>query len=81
MPPSTKKLVVRPAEAGELLDCSQSYLYELIRAGELESFEAGTARKITTASIEAYIRRRLAANRRKIRTPPIPQKRAGVSPA
>jgi excisionase family DNA binding protein len=68
----SKKLVVRPAEAGELLDCSQSYLYELIRKGELESFEDGAARKITVASIERYIARRLAASRRKIRTPPAP---------
>lgn len=34
--------------------------YELINSGELESFTIGRARRITTASIEALIDRRLA---------------------
>jgi hypothetical protein len=42
-------------------DCSNTYGYELLNAGELESFLDGKARKITVASIQAYIARKLAA--------------------
>jgi len=70
--PALPKLVVRPAEAGQILDCSQSYLYVLLRRGELESYEDGGARKITIKSIEDYVARRIAASRRKIRRPPAP---------
>jgi len=81
MLPSSKKLCVRPREAGEILDCSQSYLYELLRTGELESFTAGGARKITIASIEAYIARRLAASKKKARTPPPAPRKARLEHA
>ena len=37
--------------------------YELINAGELESFKDGKSRKITVNSIEAYIERHLGAAR------------------
>jgi hypothetical protein len=71
MPPP-KKLVVGPAGAAELLDLSEWSIFKLIREGELETFELGGSRKITIASVEALIRRRLAARRRKIRNPPAP---------
>jgi excisionase family DNA binding protein len=78
MPPS-KKLVVGPRGAAELLDLSQWSVYKLINSGELESFALGSSRRITVESIEAYIARRLDQPKRKIRTPPIRQKRAEVS--
>jgi excisionase family DNA binding protein len=53
-------LAVRPKEAWRLLSCSNSYGYELLAAGELDSFADGSARKITVSSIKAYIARRLA---------------------
>jgi len=53
-------LAVRPREAWRLLSCSNSYGYELLAAGELDSFSDGAARKITVASIKSYIERRLA---------------------
>jgi hypothetical protein len=60
MPP----LLVRPREARRLLgDCGQKQIYELLNAGELESFREGRARKIVTASIDAYIQRRLAGTK------------------
>lgn len=54
-----KPLVVRPNKAMQLLDCSRVYLYELINAGELESYRDGAARKITMRSIHARIERKL----------------------
>jgi hypothetical protein len=43
-----------------MLGCSNSYGYELLARGELDSFTDGSARKILVASIKAYIARRLA---------------------
>lgn len=34
--------------------------YELINAGEVETFYIGRARRITTASIKAYVARQIA---------------------
>jgi hypothetical protein len=52
-------LVVRPNTAMRLLDCGRAYLYELINAGELESYLDGAARKITVRSIHARIERKV----------------------
>lgn len=53
------QLVVRPKSARRMLNCGQTRLYELIAAGELDSFLDGRSRKITVESIHRYIRRRL----------------------
>ena len=59
-----------------LLDCSNDQLYDLIKAGELDSYVEATRRKITTASIERLIAKRLAATagefQRCSKAPPIP---------
>jgi hypothetical protein len=55
-------LVVRPAEAWRMLGCGPTYGYELLAAGELDSFTDGGARKITVASIKAYIAKKLATS-------------------
>ena len=55
------RLVVSPRRAQGLLDCGHSHLYELLAAGELESFLSGRSRKITVASILAYIARKISA--------------------
>jgi hypothetical protein len=44
-----------------MLDCSSTHGYVLLNAGELQSFLSGRSRKITVASIRAYIARKLAA--------------------
>jgi bifunctional DNA-binding transcriptional regulator/antitoxin component of YhaV-PrlF toxin-antitoxin module len=65
------QLVVRPKGARRMLNCGQTRLYELIAAGELDSFLDGRSRKITVESIHRYIRRRLeqtASGRGKDRT-------------
>jgi hypothetical protein len=53
-------LVVKPRVAWRMLSCSNTRGYELLAAGELDSFRDGRARKITVASIHRYIARRLA---------------------
>jgi hypothetical protein len=59
-PSDPEPLVVRPATAWAMLECGHSHLYDLIATGELDSFLDGAARKITVASIKAYIARQLA---------------------
>ena len=56
-------LVVSPDRAKTMLDCGTTRLYELIAAGELESFRDGKSRKITVASIKARVARMVAASR------------------
>jgi len=71
-----KPLVVSVGKAKVLLDCSHDQIYDLLRAGELASYLERNRRKITMASIEALIAKRLAANgsefRRCSQRPPIP---------
>jgi hypothetical protein len=43
-----------------MLGCGRTQLYEMIEAGELDSYLDGAARKITTASIHRRIERKLA---------------------
>jgi len=59
--PSIDRLVVRPKRAFQMLDCGNTHGYELVKAGELESFLDGRSRKITVESIHRYIGRKLAA--------------------
>jgi hypothetical protein len=52
-------LVVKPKVAWKMLACSNTRGYELLNAGELDSFLDGRSRKITVESIRRYITRRL----------------------
>jgi hypothetical protein len=54
-------LTVKPSKACVMLDCGLTRLYELMNSGELVSFLDGRSRKITVASIESYIAKRLEA--------------------
>jgi hypothetical protein len=56
-------LVVKPRIAWRMLGCSNTRGYELLKAGELDSFRDGRSRKILVKSIHAFIDRRLAAAR------------------
>jgi hypothetical protein len=77
--PPLLPLIVSMKEAGHLLSCGHDQIYDLLRAGELESFMEGQRRKITMRSIQALIAKRLAATggefQRSIRIPPPPKKR------
>jgi hypothetical protein len=57
-------LLVSPATARAMLECGQTRLYQLLAAGELDSFLDGRSRKILVASIHAYVRRKLEASRK-----------------
>jgi excisionase family DNA binding protein len=57
-------LVVKPKVAWKMLSCSNTHGYELLEAGELESYKDGRSRKITIASIKAHIARRLVGGGR-----------------
>ena len=54
-------LAVPPKDAWRLLGVSNSTGYELLAAGELNSFRLGRARRITVESVRQLIARRLAA--------------------
>jgi hypothetical protein len=64
-PHNITPLVVRPRTAWKMLGCGNTRGYELLAAGELDSFSDGRSRKITVASIHRYIERRLEAERRR----------------
>jgi hypothetical protein len=57
------RLIVSPRRARHLLDMGNTRLYELLAAGELDSFLDGRSRKITIESIHRYISRQLTASR------------------
>jgi excisionase family DNA binding protein len=53
-------LMVSPRQACRLLSIGNTRLYELIAAGEIESYRDGRSRRITLASIRTRIARLLA---------------------
>ncbi len=60
-PVDVEPLVVKPRAAWKLLGCGNTRGYELLAAGELQSYKDGRSRKITVASIKAFVARQLAA--------------------
>ena len=59
-PPLAPPLAVSTKEASRLLSLSMSRLYELLRNGELQSYEDGGNRRVVMTSIQEYVERRLA---------------------
>jgi hypothetical protein len=62
---NAERLVVSPRHARQLLDTGNTRLYELLAAGELDSFLEGRSRKITVESIQRFIDRRVADEKRR----------------
>jgi hypothetical protein len=58
-PADDSPLVVKPKGARRMFNCGNTRLYELLAAGELDSFLDGRSRKITVDSIRRYIARQL----------------------
>lgn len=52
------KLAVTPEEAADMLSIGRTQVYELIRAGELDSVVFGRARRIPVDALEDLLRRR-----------------------
>jgi len=59
-------LIVSPKTAWKMLQCSNSYGYELLARGELESIKNGRSRRITVESIHRLINRRLDASKAEV---------------
>ncbi|HEY8743812.1 MAG TPA: helix-turn-helix domain-containing protein [Chloroflexota bacterium] len=55
------KIAVRPTEAAKLLGISRSFLYELLKAGEIESIRLGAARLIPVQSLYQFVARQPSA--------------------
>jgi hypothetical protein len=65
-------LVIRPKVAFKLLGIGNTHGYELVNAGELQSYLEGRARLITVTSVFGLIARRLAAARQLAANTPAP---------
>jgi hypothetical protein len=63
VPSDVVPLLVKPKVAWKMLACSNTRGYELLAAGELDSFRDGRSRKITVESIRKYITDRLAESK------------------
>jgi excisionase family DNA binding protein len=48
-------MLLRPEEVAEYLNIGRSKVYELMRAGTLESVRIGACRRVPRAAVEAYI--------------------------
>lgn len=48
----TKPLLVKPAEAARLLDCSRAFIYKLMDTGLLANLKIGNTRRIPMTEIE-----------------------------
>lgn len=55
---------VPPKAAFQIIGVGATKGYELLAQGELESFTIGRARRVTVASIDAFVERRLSDARR-----------------
>jgi excisionase family DNA binding protein len=54
-------LAVTPREASRLLSTGITHIYDLLRAGKLQGFHSGRARRVSLQSIHDYVARQLAA--------------------
>jgi excisionase family DNA binding protein len=54
-----KPIAVPPKVGFDMIGVGVTKGYELINAGELQTFKIGRATRITTESIEAYVARQL----------------------
>jgi excisionase family DNA binding protein len=54
------QLLLSPEEAAERLGCRRSFLFTLLRTGEVRSIKLGRLRRIPVRALEDYIEQRLA---------------------
>jgi excisionase family DNA binding protein len=50
-----ESMLLKPEEVAQCLGIGRSKVYELIRAGDLESVRIGACRRVPRAAIDAYI--------------------------
>ena len=57
MAAAPERLLLRPAEAAELIGIGRSKTYELIRAGELPSVRLGNSLRVPLRDLQAWVER------------------------
>ena len=58
-PPKIEPIAIPPKDAFAAIGVGVTKGYELLNAKELDSFVIGRARRVTTASIRAYVERQI----------------------
>jgi excisionase family DNA binding protein len=57
-----RKILLTITEAAFLLGMGRSFVYELVKSGELPSIKLGRARRIPASALEAFIASRLTSS-------------------
>jgi excisionase family DNA binding protein len=52
--------LLTPEQVADLLSCGRTYVYRLIREGQIESVKLGRLRRVPRESVDRFIERRLA---------------------
>ena len=71
-----EKLLLKPAEAAEVIGVSRSRAYELIGSGQIPSIRIGGSVRVPVAALRAWIDERLAEQRETVGSREIPNQRA-----
>jgi excisionase family DNA binding protein len=50
-----ESMLLKPEEVADYLNVGRSKVYELMRAGDLESVRIGTCRRVPRAAVDSYI--------------------------
>lgn len=58
---TARPIAVKRSTAARMLDCGATKVWELQKAGELETVKLGSDDRITVSSIERFIQRQLSA--------------------
>jgi excisionase family DNA binding protein len=76
-----KPLVTDVPGAMQSLNCGHDQIYDLMHAGEIDSYLDGRARRIIVASLEAYVARRRESSKQfeRARYPERSAKRTGTT--
>jgi excisionase family DNA binding protein len=75
-----EKLLLRPAEAAEVIGVSRSRAYELIGSGQIPSIRIGGSVRVPVAALRAWIDERLAEQRGTPGRREAPNERAQAAP-
>ena len=55
--PRVAPLLLKPEEAAEALGIARTRVYQLMRAGDIQSVKIGKVRRIPVAALQAYVDR------------------------
>jgi len=57
------RLVMKPTEVAEALDCSKTTVYELIHSGQLPSVRIGKDMRVPVAGVQQFIDKQLKSRK------------------